>query len=55
MMDFTQEGNFYYVTTFFFKSPCEKKSVFFADFALQNIVETTLPDRLKTSGWRVYR
>ena len=27
-----------------------KKKVFFADFALQNIVETTLPDGLETSG-----
>ena len=26
-----------------------------ADFALQNKVETTLPDGLKTSGQRVYR
>ena len=28
---------------------------FFADFALQNMVETTIPDGLETSGWRVYR
>ena len=28
---------------------------FVADFALQNIVETTLPDGLETSGRRVYR
>ena len=28
---------------------------FFADFALQNMVETTLPDGLETSGQRVYR
>ena len=28
---------------------------FFADFALQNMVETTLPDGLETSGRRVYR
>ena len=27
-----------------------KKSLFFADFALQNMVETTLPDGLETSG-----
>ena len=27
----------------------------FADFALQNMVETTLPDGLETSGRRVYR
>ena len=26
-----------------------------ADFALQNMVETTLPDGLETSGRRVYR
>ena len=32
------------------------KIVFFsADFALQNMVETTLPDGLETSGRRVYR
>ena len=36
------------------KSP-RKKSFFFADFALQNMVETTLPDGLETSGQRVYR
>ena len=32
------------------------KKVFFvvADFALQNIVQTTLPDGLETSGQRVY-
>ena len=28
---------------------------FFADFTLQNMVETTLPDGLKTSGRRAYR
>ena len=27
----------------------------FADFALQNMVETTLPDGLETSGQRAYR
>ena len=32
-----------------------KKKFFFADFALQNMVETTLPDGLETSGQRVYR
>ena len=32
-----------------------KKKVFFADFALQNKVETTLPDGLETSGRGVYR
>ena len=31
------------------KSP-RKKKLFFADFALQNMVETTLSDGLKTSG-----
>ena len=29
-------------------------SFFLADFALQNMVETTLPDGLETSGQRVY-
>ena len=32
-----------------------KKSFFFADFALQNTVETTLPDGLESSGRRAYR
>ena len=32
-----------------------KKSFFFADFALQNMVETTLPDVLEISGQRAYR
>ena len=32
-----------------------QKKFFFDDFALQNMVETTLPDGLETSGWRVYR
>ena len=36
------------------KSP-HKKSLFFADFALQNLVETRLPDGLETSGLRVYQ
>ena len=32
------------------------QAIFFvADFALQNMVETTLPDGLETSGRRVYR
>ena len=31
------------------------KLVFLVDFALQNMVETTLPDGLETSGQRVYR
>ena len=35
------------------KSPRKKKFVL-ADFALQNMVETTLPDGLETSGRRVY-
>ena len=28
--------------------PRKKKVIFFADFALQNMVETTLPDGLET-------
>ena len=32
-----------------------KKKFFFADLALQNMVETTLPDGLETSGRRAYR
>ena len=32
----------------------KQKIVFLADFALQNMVETTLPDGLETSGRRVY-
>ena len=32
-----------------------KKKLFFADFALENMVETTLPDGLETSGQRAYR
>ena len=32
-----------------------KKISFLADFALQNMVETTLPDGLETSGQRAYR
>ena len=31
----------------------KKKLVFFADFALQNMVETTPPDGLETPGQRV--
>ena len=35
---------------------CRAKKVFvFADFALQNMVETTLPNGLETSGQRAYR
>ena len=37
------------------KITAQKKLVFFADFALQNMVETTLPNGLETSGRRVYR
>ena len=37
------------------KSPREKKVFFCADFALQNMLKTTLPDGLETSGRRVYR
>ena len=50
-----------HIWTFLFgsclKSPRKKKFSFFfvADFALQNMVETTLPDGLETSGRRVYR
>ena len=36
------------------KSP-RKKSEFFADFALQNMMETMLPDGLETSSQRVYQ
>ena len=32
-----------------------KRKFFFADFALQNMVETTLHDGLETSGRRAYR
>jgi hypothetical protein len=32
-----------------------KPQHFFADFALQNMVETTLPDGLETIGRRAYR
>ena len=32
-----------------------KECFLFADFALQNMVETTLPDGLETSGQRSYR
>ena len=32
-----------------------KKSLFFADCALQNMVETTLPEGLEASGRRAYR
>ena len=37
------------------KIAAQKKLVFYADFALQNMVETTLPDGLETSFQRVYR
>jgi hypothetical protein len=47
-----------HILTFFFenrqKSP-HNFFFFFADFALQNMVETTLPDGLETSGRRAYR
>ena len=39
----------------FFVRQNQPKNFFFADFALQNMVETTLPDGLETSGRRVYR
>jgi hypothetical protein len=32
------------------KIAAQKKVFFFADFALQNMVETMLPDGLETSG-----
>ena len=48
-----------HIWTFLFgsglKSLSKTKIVFFADFALQNMVETTLPDGLETSGRRAYR
>ena len=51
--------NWSHIETFLFgsglKSPRKKKVFFCADFALQNMVETTLPDGLETSGRRVYR
>ena len=34
---------------------CVKKFFFFADYALQNMMETMLPNGLETSGQRVYR
>ena len=37
------------------KSPNKKKCFFLSDFALQNKMETTLPDGLETSGQRAYR
>ena len=37
------------------KIAAQKKISFFADFALQNMIETTLPNGLETSGQRVYR
>ena len=37
------------------KSPRKKSFFVVADFALQNMVETTLPDGLETSGQRAYR
>ena len=37
------------------KIAAQKKVCFFADFSLQNMVETPLPDGLETSGRRVYR
>ena len=37
------------------KLPRKKKFFLCADFALQNMVETTRPDGLETSGRRVYR
>ena len=37
------------------KLPRKKNVIFFADFALQNMVETTFPDCLETSGQKLYR
>ena len=37
------------------KIAAQKKVFLCADFALQNMVETTLPDGLETSGQRAYR
>ena len=37
------------------KSLRKKKVFFVADFALQKMVETSLPDGLETSGRRAYR
>ena len=37
------------------KIAAQKNISFCADFALQNMVEPTLPDGLETSGRRVYR
>ena len=45
------------ILTFLFESGLKspnKKSFFLADFALQNMVETTLPNGLETSGRRAY-
>ena len=43
------------IWTFLFGSGLKSPhKVFFADFALQNSVETTLPDGLETSGQRAY-
>ena len=45
------------IQTFLFVSSLQspqKKVYFFADFALQNMVETMLPDGLETSVQRVY-
>ena len=47
----------YQIQTLLFGSSLKlqcKKSLFFSDFALQNMVERTLPKRLETSGQRVY-
>ena len=48
-----------HIWTFLFgsglKSPRKKKFFLCADFALQNMLETTLPSGLETSGRRVYR
>ena len=51
--------NWSQIYTFLFESGLKSPRIFFifflADFALQNMVETALPDGLETSGRRVYR
>ena len=37
------------------KYQTNKNKKIWADFSLQNMVETTLPDGLETSSWRAYR
>ena len=54
----SNKKKWFQIWTFLFESCLKlprKKKFFFADFALQNMVETTLPNGLETSGRRVYR